>query len=157
MYDDAAEMPDEMPETPAKYFEGRISIGPIQGTDGKHLLARLEEFGLTIPRSDEDVVDARMTPQGFMVEIEGPGIVGYLLDESGFQVDDDDLADFAAGFLEANDAVVIAGEHLVHKDIKMICKSVVRMDRSLPRPEPVAEVLMTRIGAGIGVDNMRKG
>jgi hypothetical protein len=154
MFDDAAEMPEKSYQP---VFDGRFSFGPVKGIDGKRLLQRLTDFNLSIPRGEGDMINARMTRQGFMIEVEGPGIVGYLLDEEGVQPEEDLLEEFAVDLLKANDTLVIEGEHLVHKDIKMMCKTVIRMDESLPRPHPVVEVFMTRVGAGIGVDNMRKG
>ncbi len=149
---------ETIPYSPEELMPGRISIGPIKGVDGKYLLKNLPEYNLYIPRGEGASMNARMTSAGFLVEIEGPGVLGYLVDDEGFQASETDLENFAVKPLEFNDQIVITGDHLVDKDIKVLCKTVIRMrSEGLLRPAPIAEVFVTRVGAGIGVDNLRKG
>ncbi len=149
---------DDMFDYPVYVMPGRLAIGPIKGLDGEGLLKRLQEYSLYIPQCDGASMSMRNTSAGVTVEVEGPGVFGYLIDEDGFQAPETKLEDFADTLLEYNDRVVISGEHLVDPDIKVLCKTVIRIrTEGVLYPVPFAEVFVTRVGAGIGVDNMQKG
>ncbi|MEY8802111.1 hypothetical protein AB9K35_17680 [Leisingera sp. XS_AS12] len=142
----------EKPVSLVPMMDGSIKLGPIKGAKGREVMTRMLACDLHIPREEGALFTARSTLEGFEMRAEGPGVMGYLVDSEGFEASETDLEYFAKPLLEHNSQIIIEGSHLVDRDIKVLCRTIIERDPNMPSGVSVT-FWRSRIGAGIGVDH----
>jgi hypothetical protein len=143
------EQDSDTPPSHIPMMEGRIKVGPFRKQKGRDILMRMMACDLQVSREEGAVYFARNTPDGFMIQSEGPGVFGYLVDSDGLEADESDLVQFAKPLVEICGPITIDGAHMVDNDMRMICRTVLEED-------PVLGVRITcwrkRVGAGINAE-----
>lgn len=139
-------MDNELNHLHVPMMEGKIQIGPFAKVEGRDVLTRMMAFDLQVPREPGALFVARSGPNGFLIQAEGPGVFGYLVDSEGFEADESDLISFARPFLPLCGAIRIEGSHMIDYDMRMICRTVIE-------PSPEVGVAITnwrkRVGASV--------
>lgn len=143
---------DKDSDTPPSHIpmmEGRIKVGPFRKQKGRDIIMRMMSCDLHVAREEGALYHARNTQDGFLIQSEGPGVFGYLVDCDGFEADESDLAHFAKPLVEICGPITIEGSHMIDHDMRMICRTVLEAD-------PILGVKITswrkRVGSGVDAD-----
>lgn len=114
--------------SPIPMLDGRILLGPVRGATGKDVLRELRAHGLFVARDDGALYTTRMTKEGFVIQAEGPGVRGYLVDSEGFEADETDLVYFARTLLSSSGPIRIEGSHMVDSRMRLVCRTTLEVD-----------------------------
>lgn len=106
-------------------MEGKITVGPVRlprGWNGMQLMRRMEEFGLSISREDQATFSMQPGLGSFSMTAEGPGVLGYLVDEDLLEAEETDLERFARPFMKGL-PFEITGEHELGGGKRLRCQT----------------------------------
>ncbi|WP_411839610.1 hypothetical protein [Paracoccus sp. ME4] len=106
-------------------LDGKITVGPIRlprGWNGMQLMRRMEEFGLVIARESQASFSMKPSLGSFAMAAEGPGVLGYLVDDLLLEAEETELERFAKPLLKGL-PFEISGEHELGDGKRLRCRT----------------------------------
>ncbi|MBW3243398.1 hypothetical protein KUV57_12060 [Epibacterium sp. DP7N7-1] len=135
-----------VPPSHVPMMEGRITVGPFKKQKGRDILMHMMSCDVQVAREEGALYYARNTRDGFLIQAEGPGVFGYLVDEEKLEADESALVEFAKPFVKECGPITIEGSHMIDNDMRMVCRTVLEDD-------PLLGVKITcwrkRVGSGV--------
>lgn len=103
---------------------GSLMIGPLEEKAAERFLELLEQNDLWITREDAPVTITMALPDVWIVNAEGPDVLGYLQGSDGCEAATHDVERLGRSVLPEGGSLKIRGMHRVQDDHFVVCTMV---------------------------------